>query len=96
MLKTIGSPDASGPKIRNSNSKVVKFGVNGGGEELAKKLRKSKDQNLALSQKLSESRKSKDEKSKKPSKSRNLPSFNKTDTGPSFLTSGIREVFNRL
>ena len=35
-------------------------------------------------------------KSKKPSKSGNSPNFNTKKAGPSFLTPGAREAFNRL
>ena len=51
------------------------------------------------SQKSSKSRNSegkKSAKSKKPSKSGNYPNFDTKEAGPSFLTSGAREAFNRL
>ena len=96
ILKTTGLPDELGPKIGNSNSKIFRFDVSGGGEELAKKLGKLKDQNLAKSQKLSKSGKFKGEKSKKLLKSKNLPNFDATEAGPSFLTPSAREVFNFL
>ena len=51
---------------------------------------------MANSQKLSKSRKPKGEKSKKPSKNRNLPNFDTTEAGASFLTPGTRKTFNRL
>ena len=97
MLKTTKSPNMSKSKIRNGNDEVVRFGVGSdGSEKLAKKLGKSKGQNLAKFQKLSKSEKSKDEKLKKLSKSGNLSNFNTTETKPSFLTPGAREAFNRL
>ena len=39
----------SRPEIRNGDGKVVEFGVGSGGEKLAKKLGKSKGQNLSKS-----------------------------------------------
>ena len=96
MLKTTGSSDVLGPEREHGNSKVVGFGVGGGGEELAKKLGKSKSQNLVKSQKLSKLGKSKIEKSKKPSKSGNSPNFDATETGLSFLTPKAKTAFNRL
>ena len=86
----------SRPEVGNGNSEVVEFGVGGGGEVFAKKSKKSKDQNLAKSQKLFKSEKSKGEKLKKPSKSRNLPNFDTIEAKPSFLTPGTREPFNCL
>ena len=70
------------------------FGDNG--VELAKKSEKLKGQNLAKSQKLSRSRKSKGEKSKKLSKGGNSPNFDAKDIGPSFLTPKARVAFNYL
>ena len=46
--------------------------------------------------KLGNSEGKKSAKSKKPSKSRNSPNFDAKKVGPSFLTPGAREVFNRL
>ena len=96
MLKTTRSLNVSRLKLRNSNGEIIRFGVGGDGEELAKKLEKLKGQNLAKSQKLSNSGKFKDKKSKKPLKSRNSPNFNAIKTGPSFLTPNTRKAFNRL
>ena len=64
--------------------------------EYAKKSGNSKGQKLAKSRKSSKSGKSKGEKSKKPPKSGNSSNFDAKDTGPSFLTPGAKEAFNRL
>ena len=75
MLKTTRSPDLSGPKVENGDSKVVRFGISGGGGiELIKKSGK-----LSEGLKSSKSGNSKCKnlaKSKKPSKIGNLPNFN--------------------
>ena len=56
MLKTTGSPDVSGPEVRNGNGKVVGFGDGGGGgDELAKKSGKLKYQKTSKSQKSAKS-----------------------------------------
>ena len=60
------------------------------------KTRRSESQNLAKSQKLSQSGKSKSEKSKKLLKTRNLPNFDAIETGLNFLTPDAREAFNYL
>ena len=58
MLKTTESPDVSLPEVRNGDGEVVGFSVGGGGgNELAKKSGKSKDQKTFKSQKLAHSRK---------------------------------------
>ena len=90
MLKITWLSNILGPEIGNGNGKIIGFGVSSDDEELAKKSGKLKGQNLAKSQK------SKGEKSKKPSKSRNLPNFNNIKAGPSFLTPDARETFNHL
>ena len=51
---------------------------------------------MAKSQKLSKLGKSKGEKSKKLLKSENLPNFDATEAGPSFLTPGAKETFKHL
>ena len=94
MLKTTGSPDVSKPEVKNSNGKVVGYGVSGGGKKLAKKSGK-----LSKRLKLFQSKNSigkKLAKSKKPSKSGNLPNFNVKEAGSSFLISKAKAVFNRL
>ena len=94
MLKTTGSPDVSGPEVGNGDSEVIRFGVSGGGDELAKKSGK-----LSKGLKLSKSGNSKGKKSaksKKPSKSGNSPNFDAKEAGPSFLTPEARSAFNRL
>ena len=94
MLKTTGSPDVSGPEVGNGDSEVIRFGVSGGGDELAKKSGK-----LSKGLKLSKSGNSKGKKSaksKKPSKSGNSPNFDAKKAGLSFLTPGARETFNSL
>ena len=57
--------------------------------EHAKKSRKLKGQKTSKSRKSVKS-------GKNLSKSGNSPNFGATETGPSFLTSGARETFNRL
>ena len=96
MLKTTESPDMSESKVENGNNKIVEFGIDGSGEELAKKSGKLKGQNLAKSQKLFKLGKSKGEKSKKLSKSGNLPNFDTTEAIPIFLTLGAKKAFNHL
>ena len=110
MLKTTNEPAPSrnnGNKpafSRNDDSRPTSGRNDGNGEvdgfdgsvEHAKKLGKLKGQKLAKSQKLSKSRKSKGEKSKKPPKSRNSSNFDAKNTGPSFLTPGAKEAFNRF
>ena len=73
---------------------------NGGGDGLSDglkhvepKIRRSESQKLSKSGNL-EGKKSAN--SKKPSKSKNSPNFDAKEAGPSFLTSGSREAFNRL
>ena len=70
--------------------------VSGDNVKLANKSRKLKSQKLAKFQKLFKSRKWKDEKLKKPSKSKNLPNFNIIKAGLSFLTPDARISFNHL
>ena len=90
MLKTTGSPDVSRPEVRNSDGKVVRFDVNGGGgNEFAKKSGKLKGQKTFKSQKSAKS-------GKNSSKSGNSPNFGATETEPSFLTPEARSAFNRL
>ena len=76
MLKIAGLSDKPAPS-RNNSSRLAFKKNNGNGEidefdgdsvEHAKKSGKSKDQNLAKSQKLSQSEKSQGEKPKKVSK----------------------------
>ena len=86
MLKTTGLPDVLRPEVRNDNGETVGFGV---GDGLAKKSGKSKGQNLSKSQKSAKLGKS-------LPKSGNSPNFSTTKAGPSFLTLGARETFNRL
>ena len=78
----------------NGNGKVDEFV--GDGVEHTKKSEKLKSQKLAKFWKLSNSRKSKGEKSKKPSKNRNLLNFNATKAEPNFLIPSARAAFNRL
>ena len=61
--------------------------------EHAKKLKKSKSQKLAKSQKSSKLRKL---KSEKLSKGRNLSNFNIMEVGSSFLIPNTRTAFNYL
>ena len=75
----------------NGNGKIGRFG--GDGVEYVKKPEKSKGEKLAKSQKLS---KSKGEKSKKLSKSGNLPNFDTTEAGSSFLTPNAKTIFKYL
>ena len=86
ILKTAVPPDRSILEGISDNEGVDS--VDGGGVEIAKKSGKSKDQKTSKSQKLA--------KSKKPSKSENSPNFDTTETGPNFLASKARAVFNRL
>ena len=87
ILKTTESSDVSGPEIENGNCEVVGFGVHGG-EELAKKLEKlSKG---LKSSKLGNSKGKNPAKSKKSSKSGNLPNFNTKKASPNFLTPKAR------
>ena len=51
MLKTTKLPNMLQPKVRNSNSEVIKFGISNSDEKLSKKLKK-----LSKSQKLSKNR----------------------------------------
>ena len=51
---------------------------------------------MSKSRKLSKSEKSKGKKSKKLSKSGNLPNFDAKNSGPSFLTPKARSTFNCL
>ena len=94
MLKTTGLPHVSKPEVENGDGEVVRFGIGGGGEELAKKSEK-----LSKNLKLFKSRNSKGKKlakSKKPSKSGNSPNFDVKEAGSSFLTPKARAVFNCL
>ena len=95
MLKMTRLPDVSGPDVRNSDSKVVGFGVDdGSSNELAKKSGK-----LSKGLKLSKSGNSKcknSAKSKKLSKSGNSTNFNAKKAGPSFLIPKARAAFNCL
>ena len=80
MLKTATPPER--PTSEEVGDGKGGDDVDGGSMEIAKKSGKSKDQKSA--------------KSKKPSKSRNSPNFDAKEAGPSFLTPGTRETFNRL
>ena len=51
------SSNMSEPEVKSGDIEVVKFGVGGSSEELAKKSRKSNDQNLSKSQKMYKSKK---------------------------------------
>ena len=86
MLKITRLPDVSKSEVGNGDGEVVGFGVSDG---LVKKSGKSKGQNLSKSQKSAKSGKS-------LPKSGNLPNFSAMEVGPSFLTPGARENFNRL
>ena len=103
ILKTTNKPTPSrnnGSKSlfsRNDNSKPVSWRNDGNGEvngfgddsvEYAKKSGKSKGQKISESRKLA--------KSKKPSKSGNLPNFEAKNSGLSFLTPKTRAAFNHL
>ena len=79
----------SEPKVKNGNVAVVGFDIGDGSEELAKKSRKLKGQNLSKLQKLAKSGKS-------LLKSGNLSNFGTIEAGPSFLTLGARDAFNYL
>ena len=94
MLKTTRSLVVSGPEVGNTNGKVVGFGVRGGGKELTKKSEKSWKR-LKLS-KLGNSKSQNLAKSKKLSKSENLPDFDAKKADPSFLTPKARAAFYRL
>ena len=80
MLKMAAPPEK--PTLEEVGDGEGGDGVDSGGVEIAKKSRKSKDQKLV--------------KSKKLSKSGNLPNFNAKEAGLSFLIPGAREAFNRL
>ena len=80
MLKTAAPPER--PTLEEVGDNEGSDGVDDGSVEIAKKSRKLKGQKSA--------------KSKKPSKSGNLPNFDAKKAGPSFLTPGAREAFNRL
>ena len=101
MLKTImllqmfGANEMLGAKVFATNE-VIDIKDSDRSKRIKLKTRRSKSQNSAKSQKLSKSGKSKGKKSKKPSKSGNLPNFDAREAGPSFLTAGSREAFNRL
>ena len=71
----------------DDNGEVDRFGSDG--VEYTKKSGKSKGQKTSKSQKLVKL-------GKNLSKSGNSPNFGNTETGPSFLTPGARETFNRL
>ena len=84
MLKTAVPPERSiSVEVGDNES-----GNSVGGVEITKKSGKLKGQKTSKSRKLA--------KSKKPSKSGNLPNFNAKNSGPSFLTPKARSVFNRL
>ena len=86
ILKTIGLPGVLGPEVRNGDGEIVGFGVGGGGgDELAKKLGKSKGQKTSKSRKSAKS-------GKNSSKSENSPNFGTTEAGPSFLTPEARSA----
>ena len=97
MLKTTGLPNEPAPSRNdgsrpasgknNGNGEVDEFG--GGGVEHAKKSGKSKGQKTFKSQKLAKS-------GKNSLKNGNSPNFSATEAGPSILTPGAREAFNRL
>ena len=96
MLKMTKSPDMSGPKIKNGNSEVVRFGIrfdiSGGSTsaiEIIKKSKKLKEENLFKSQKLAKSE-------KMSSKSRNLFNFNTKKNSLNLLISKAKVIFNRL
>ena len=104
MLKKTNGPTPSkneGSKLTSSRNNNYRppFGKNdgddkddgfyGNGVEHAKKSGKSKGQKMSKSRKSVKSRKN-------LSKSGNSPNFGATETGPSFLTSGVRKAFNRL
>ena len=95
LLQLLTAIDVLGVKVLAANE-VVDVEYSDQSKRIKSKTRISKSQNLAKSRKLSKSRKSKGEKSKKPSKSGNLPNFNAPKAGPSFLTPGAKEAFNRL
>ena len=78
----------------DGDGKVDKFGSDG--VEHAKKSGNLKGQKSAKSRNSSKSGKSKGKKLKKLPKSGNSLNFDAKDTGPSFLTSGAKEAFNRL
>ena len=63
--------------------------VGGGGDG-------SSDGSKRVEPKTRRSESKKSAKSKKPSKSGNSPNFNAKEAGPSFLTLGTKEAFNRL
>ena len=70
--------------------------VGSGGDRLKRvepKIGRSESQK---SSKSGNSEGKKSAKSKKPSKSGNSPNFDAKKAGPSFLTPGAREAFNRL
>ena len=108
MLKTTNEPAPSrndgsrSASSRNDDSRPASGrndgdgevdGFGGDGVEHAKKSGKSKGQK---SSKSGNSEGKKLAKSKKPSKSGNLPNFNAKEAGPSFLTPKARSAFNRL
>ena len=68
-------------------------GSSDGSKRVEPKTERSESQKLSKSGN-SEGKKS--AKSKKPSKSGNSPNFDAKEAGPSFLTPGAREAFNRL
>ena len=82
----------SEPELRNGNGEVVEFSVGSGGEELTKKLGKSKGKKL---KKLSKSRKLA-KSGKNLSKSGNSTNFGTIETGPNFLTPKARAAINSL
>ena len=68
-------------------------GVESGGKPIEKCGKLSKTGKLSKSR---NSKGKKSAKSKKPSKSGNSPNFDAKEAGPSFLTFGAKEAFNRL
>ena len=68
-------------------------GVESGGELIRKSGKLSKTRKLSKS---GESKGKKSAKSKNPLKSGNLPNFNATEAGLSFLNPEARSAFNRL
>ena len=91
--KNHGSKSASSrnndnrPVSGRNDGNVNRFGDDG--VEHAKKSGKSKSQKTSKSQKSAKS-------GKNSSKSGNLPNSGATEAGPSFLTPGAKEIFNRL
>ena len=83
MLKTIRLPNMWEPQLRNDISEIDRFIDDCSAKELVKKSGK-----LSMFWKMP--------KSKKLSKSRNLPKFDIKKAGSSFLNPGTREAFDYL